>query len=195
MIRFLKNNPVLALGAALPLVMLLVFWLVTWIPKISVEDPRYDFFFAYYDYNSPSHGVEVTFLVKNGILTAECRKEHRRNYQLKLYRFNAKRQSIELVPVIVPAVKDLTPEWQDLENFNKKKIMLDTSGVSPDGYRLVHSSYRSRGLAGELFGGGYRAKSHALYKDGRRIAIKHPDIKPYRNIVFLGWVKADGESQ
>ena len=194
--QFLKENIALALGIALPLVLMIVFFIAGRATTVTVDDPLYDAVFAvnYYenhsDPNQPWHiGIDEGKLYihfsppPNGTATSYYPKP-------QIYRFNHKTLHAELVDINLDNIVDGKVSDPDLDALNALK--LSTALQSPDGYSFEYH-YRSSGsgIAGELFGfGRYQGSAYALKKNSRFIQIIQVDgPQPFYQAKFLAWVE------
>ena len=87
------------------MLLVLVFWIATAIPKMTVADPQYDLIYTaeYYDYNAPVRGT-VQLEVREGRLRATYHSVEGQNYRSapRLYVFDVGSGSTRrcVVPVL-----------------------------------------------------------------------------------------------
>ena len=191
--QFLKENIALALGIALPLLLMVFFFIAGRAATVSVDNPRYDAVFAvnYYenrnDPNQPWYiGVDegkLNILFKplpNGTGAPYYNKP-------QIYRFNRDSLRADLIDINFDNIVDGKVSDPDLDALNAKK--LNPNPESSDGYRFDYH-YRSSGggIAGELLGfGRYNGSSYAMIKGPRAIPVEGP--QPYYQAKFLAWVE------
>jgi len=191
--RFLKENIALALGIALPLLLMAVFFIAGKAATVSVDDPRYDAIFVtnyYENLNDPNQPWKIG--VDDGKLAILFRPlpntPHPPYYNKpQIYRFNHDTLRAELIDINFDNVVDGKVSDPDIDALNAKK--LNPGPESPDGYRFEYH-YRSSGggVAGELFGfGRYRDSTYAMKKGPRAIMIEAP--QPYYQAKLLAWVE------
>jgi hypothetical protein len=183
---FLKQHFSLVVGLALPVLLVLFFWIATVVPKLWVEPPQHDLIFTtnYYDYSAVVKG-KVRFDVKDGSLRAFFLTGGEQSYRQapRLYYFNVKTESTRELALDIP--EDLTdgtaikiPEMENHQFSNESR--------SPDGYSF-DNSYRGR--HGFFFGGGSYRYHAKIEKDGRAMKIPIPSGGlSHQNLHFLGWV-------
>jgi hypothetical protein len=183
---FLKQHFSLAVGVALPVLLVLLFWIATVVPKLWVEPPQHDLIFTtdYYDYSALVKGT-VRFDIKDGSLRAFFHRGGEQSYRQepRLYYFNVKTESTRELTLDIP--EDLTegaaikiPEMENRQFSNESR--------SPDGYSF-DNSYRGR--HGFFFGGGSYRYQAKIEKDGRAMKIPIPSGGlSHQNLHFLGWV-------
>ncbi len=188
--RWIKENPTLAAGIGLPLVLIVLFSLAATIPRMLVEPPTYDVLF-YADNYSAKPDAEVKLSVEGGQLKAQYRKQDNQygSYVHAIYRYSAKTGTTRQIDIIPPGSG--AKEWQDFSIKGASDLTLDSNLTAPDGYTF--ESYRN-GSGGELasmfFMGSHYHRGPLIAKSGRTISI-HPSNDTYYgyNVHFLGWVK------
>lgn len=188
--RFLKENIALTAGIALPLVLMIFFFIAGRTATIAVDDPRYDAIFAA-NYNDGYPNQPWRVSVDDGKLTILFQpspNDGTAPYYNKpqIYRFNHKKLRAELVDINFDNIVDGKVSDPDIDALNGRK--LDTNPDSPDGYRFDYH-YRSSGggIAGDLFGFGRRhGSSYAMKKGPRAIMVEGP--VPYYQAKFLAWI-------
>jgi len=189
--QFLKENIALTLGIALPLVLMVFFFLAGQTATISVEDPQYDAIFAV-NYNENHVNQPWRIRVNENKLVIffkpPANADERPYYNKpQIYKFNHNTLRAELVDIDFNNIEDGKVSDPDLDALNAKK--LETTPESPDGYRFEHH-YRSSGggIAGEIFGfGRHRGSSYAMKKGPRALMIVGP--QPYYQAKFLAWIR------
>lgn len=190
---FIKENFSLVVGVALPVLLVIAFWLSLTIPKLLVAAPQYDLIFASdaYDYNNQVKGT-VRFEVRNGKLRAVFHENEKKTYRQvpRLYYFDVATESTREIPFDIPADVE---DRQAIPVEEAERYTLSPEILSPDGYRFESAYHGSGGLAGEMFVGG-RYRYHAkIRKNGRSIKIPHAKTYYYHgNIQFIGWVTDKG---
>jgi hypothetical protein len=70
---FFKENFVLVVGLALPVLLILGFMLASSLPQVLSDPPKYDLVFSTTDYPSNTNNIPVSvrLIVKDGVLTAQ----------------------------------------------------------------------------------------------------------------------------
>lgn len=191
--NFIKENLVLVVGLTLPLLLILLFFVATVIPKAFGTPPQYEMLFTTtrYDYHDPPE-YSLYFVVKDQKLIVKARKNNnkdQRGYNSKLLMaYDGKTETVREINVdlakaanaagVNEAVLEETGSWT-----------IDSSRVSPDGYTLDGPNYRDGGLVGGIFGGGYQNNGMRLKKGS--VGYRIPDtqgIYYYNQMHFIGWV-------
>lgn len=190
--NFVKENLVLIVGLTFPLLLILIFFASTVIPKLMSPPPQYEMLFTtkQYDYQSKTDYL-IDFSVKNQKLMVKVNKSENkdRSYDLtRLMAYDAKSDTVREITVdiskAIAAAADGAVVLQETENMT-----IDTAMVSPDGYRLDGPNYGGGGMVGGLFGGGYRDSGFRLRKGSIGYKIPHTQQHYYYNQVqFVGWV-------
>ena len=184
-LHLLKDNIALVAGISLPVLLVIVFWVATAIPKMTVADPQYDMIYTadYYDYNALLRGT-VQLEVREGRLRATFREVDGQNFRNapRIYYFDVSSGSTQELTVEIP---DDPQDGQELEIPEASGLKLDKKSIAPDGYSY-DSSYGSRS-GFFFFDGGYRYRG-LIKKDGRAIKMPTHGHQYQGNLRFLGWV-------
>lgn len=194
---FFRENPTIAFGLGFPLLLIVVFLLVSGIRSLLVDPPQYDVLYAT-EYNNDTNGVQISVVdrkVKVIYLgrSAAYRKPH-------LWRFNPKTGSVKEIVIMPPpglaqqgqrqaateGVAKITPiDVPDLAG-----LTIDSSSVAPDGYEF---SAGTNGYSGGIFTGLFYSSRYrneaVLTKKGRSIHLPNAVNTYYStNVRFIGWV-------
>ena len=189
--KWIKENLVLVIGLSLPILLIVLFFLATVVPKSFGTPPQYGMLFTTlkYEYeNSPTYLVD--FKVVNHQLMAKVKKndDKSRNYNSKkLMAYNPKTETVR--EITIDLAKAAEANINEVVLAETKDLKIDASMVSPDGYQFEGSRYSSNGLIGGLFGGGnynsgYRLKKGAV---AYKVQTSQPDYY-YSDFKFVGWV-------
>ena len=191
--NFVKENLVLVVGLTLPLLLILLFFVATIIPKALGTPPQYEMLFTTtrYDYQNPPD-FDINFSVKNQKLIVKARKvdqQQRMGYHTKLLMaYDGRTETVREISLDMAQFAKISDGNEALLQETSGWI-IDTSPVSPDGYKLDLPSYESGGLVGGIFGGGYRNNSYRLKKGS--VGYRIPDTQGvyyYNQMQFVGWV-------
>ena len=196
---FLRENPTIAFGLGLPLLLVVSFLLISGIPSLLVDSPEYDVLYAS-EYYSHQEGLQLS--VVNRKVQAVYRGNMQGGQIPRLWRYNSKTGAVQEISMILPpdltlanatsaeqgSVLKTTPvEIPDLEG-----VVVDSSSIAPDGYEFSTGNGR---YSGNVFGGLFNSSRYryqaTLSKDGRSIRLPNADNNYYRqNTRFIGWVVA-----
>ena len=189
--NWVKENLVLVIGLSLPILLIVLFFLATVVPKSLSTPPQYEMLFTTlkYEYeNSPAYLVD--FKVVNHQLMAAVKKNNdkSRNYNSKkLMAYNPKTETVR--EITIDLAKAAEANINEVVLAETKDLKVDSSVVSPDGYQLDGSRYNGSGLIGGLFGGGSHNSGYRLKKGA--VAYKVQTTQPdyyYSDFKFVGWV-------
>ena len=187
--KFIKENLVLVIGLALPLLLIVLFFVAAVLPKSMGAPPQHEMLFTTmkYEYES-SPDFLLDFSVKNKQLLVKARKndDKGKNFSSKkLMAYDGKTETVREIAIDTSKLADGAEVLlEETKNFS-----IDTSAVSPDGYVLDGPNYSGNGLVGGLFGGGYRNSGYRLKKGniGYKLANTPVDYY-YDQVKFIGWV-------
>lgn len=203
---FFRENPTIAFGLGLPLLLVVVFLLISGIPALLVEPPQYDVVYATDYYNYPN-GVQISVVDQKIQVVFQGGAQ---GYQTpRLWRYNPKTGAVKEIAIMLPP--GLTPPGQNLatpvQNIatpgevakltpidvpDLAGVTIDSSSIAPDGYEF---SAGPNGYAGDMFTGmmySSRYRNEAvLTKKGRSIRLPNASNMNYSNYTrFIGWVVA-----
>ncbi len=186
----LTSNTSLVIGVSLPVLLVILLWLATVIPKLTVPDPQFDLIFSidHYDDSSPLDG-NVRFLVTEGRLQATFYAAERQNLRNspRLYFFDVSSGNTHEINVEIPT--DIS-DGQPLQIPEATAYKLSNKRIAPDGYRFDASYHGGGGFL--FFSGSYRYRG-SIKKDSRVIKIPLAG-QPYPgDLRFLGWVVASAQ--
>lgn len=193
---FIKNNFVLIVGLALPVLLMLGFMVASSLPSVIADPPKYDLIFTVPNGSANNLPIALKLTVgSDGVLRAQYTRNPRENYYYnswkKLYLYEARTQKVRELPLPYPADMDkITGTTEELVETTKH-LKLDTTLESPDGYSLSYDGYSRSGLVGELFMGGNYNSEPRLRKGSSSVKlISGNDRMPlyYGGIELLGWV-------
>ena len=187
--NFIKENLVLVIGLALPVLLIVLFFAATVVPKMYSTPPQYEVLFSVQDYgyqNKPDYTID--FKVKNQQLIVKIKKtDNKDSYynSKKLMAYDAKNEVMREISI------DASQFSQDAEILleETKNMTIDTAMVAPDGYVMETQHYGNNGLVGGLFGGGGRNSGYKLKKGNVGYKINTLQNKYYYDqLNFIGWV-------
>jgi len=193
---FLRENPTIAFGLGLPLLLVVLFLLISGIPTLLIAPPQYDLLFAteYYNYQN---GVQISVINRSVQVFDQGNMPN--NQKPRIWRYNAKTGAVQEIAFILPprpAIADQQTGADEQASKNTlidvpdlKGVTIDASSIAPDGYEFSVGDHASRNVFGGLFySSRYRHKA-VLRKSGRSILLPDMDGRYYRgNIRFIGWV-------
>lgn len=198
--KFLRENPTIAFGLGLPLLLVVVFLLISGIPALLVAPPQYDVLYAtnYHHYGNSAHGIQIAVVNKRAQVNYLGSVQAYQNPQL--WRYSPKTGAVKEIAILLPA--GLMPADQAPANAGKPLavtpidvpdlagVTVDSSSLAPDGYQFstAADAYSGRAFTGLFYSSRYRNQAE-LVKDGRSIRLPNTDGTYYGNSVrFIGWV-------
>jgi hypothetical protein len=189
---FIKENFVLVVGLALPVLLIALFFVVSVIPKSMAVPPQHEMFFTTQNYNGQTQQAYIVrMIVKDGRITARINKTKDKSNVYnneKLMVYDGKTQSTREIPYAQTGWAELA-DGADVVLPETKDIKLDTALKAPDGYEFEGEQYYGGGFpAREFFGGsyrhGYRVKKGMV---GFKIPENNGQNNYYNSMQFLGW--------
>ena len=194
---FLRENPTIAFGLGLPLLLVLVFLLISGIPSLLVDPPQHDVIYAteYYNYQS---GVQISVVdrkvqvvYQGSVLNAQ---------KPRIWRYDAKTGAVREIAYLLPP--GLTPPGKHPvtpEDVSKTTLIdvpdldgvtIDSASIAPDGYEFrAGGDYYGRNLFDGLFYSSRYRNEAVLMKKGRSIRLPNAAGQYYTgNTRFIGWV-------
>jgi len=195
--NFLKENFVLVVGLALPILLMVGFMVASGLPQMLTDPPKYDLVFSTPDYSaSGGMALNVRLVVDGHVLKAQyARTNTAGSYSStgwkKLYLYEAQTQKVRQLTFGFPRnMEDITSAREEIVEATKD-LRLDTTLQSPDGYELTTDGRSHNGLLSDLFfGGGYSGEPR-LRKGSSSVKLTTGDsatVFSYGNVEFVGWV-------
>jgi len=194
---FLRDNPTIAFGLGLPLLLVVAFLLTSGIPALLVEPPQYDVLYATEYYNYPN-GVQVSVVDRKIQVVYQGSSA---GYQKpRLWRYSPKTGAVKEIAIMLPpglappGQSPVTPEAAakitPIEVPDLAGLMIDSSSIAPDGYEF---SAGPNGYSGDVFTGLFYSSRYrneaVLTKKGRSIRLPYAANMYYgNNTHFIGWV-------
>ena len=199
--NFIRDNPTIAFGLGLPLLLVILFLAISGIPTLLVAPAQHDVLYAtnYTHYNNAQNTLQIAVV---GDRVQVNFVGNTQPYQTpRLWRFNPKTGAVKEIALLLPpglapntgrpveapaAAPTVTPvEVPDLAG-----LKVDSSSLAPDGYEFRGSAdgYSGRPFTGLFYSSryGYQAE---LVKNGRSIRLPNTDGAYYGNTVrLIGWV-------
>jgi hypothetical protein len=194
---FFRENPTIAFGLGLPLLLVVAFLLVSGIPALLVEPPQYDVLYATESGNR-QNSVQIA------VVDQKVRIIHERNaygdQTPRLWRYSPLTGAVREIPIILPtspseagndpAVPADVSKRTEIDVPELAGLTIDSSSIAPDGYEFdATRDHHSGNVFGGLF---YSSRYHSeaiLTKNGRNVRLPNADVQYYyRNTQFIGWV-------
>ena len=194
---FLRENPTIAFGLGLPLLLVVAFLLISGIPNLLVASPQYDVLYAteYYNYQD---GVQISVVDQKVQVIFQDSLQGRQ--KPRLWRFDPKTGAVREIAIVLPPSRNTAGKTPTIPGEVPKAtliavpdlegVTIDSSSIAPDGYEF--SVGRNR-YSGNVFGGLFYSSRYrheaVLTKNGRSIRLPNADGRYYSNNThFIGWV-------
>lgn len=187
--RFLKNDFALTVGIALPIFLIIVFYLAAVLPKILVKSPKTDLLYLTTAY--PHDGVSTE--IKEGTLRIWITPEVRKGSlpMPRLFRFHAKTQTSTEIPISISTGPGIiiANKQEELMIPALKDLKLDTETTSPDGYKAEISFPNAGGVINLFLLNTKRTLT--ISKNGSVINVSEEknSADNYKSIQFIGWIR------
>lgn len=194
---FFRENPTIAFGLGLPLLLVVVFLLVSGIPTLLVDPPQYDVVYAT-EYNNYPNGVQIS--VVNQKIQVVYQGSSAGYQKPRLWRYSPKTGGVTEIAIILPpglappgqrpATPETTATITPIDVPDLAGLTFNTSSVAPDGYEF---SAGPNGYSGDVFTGLFYSSRYrneaVLTKKGRSIRLPNVSNTYYGNTTrFIGWV-------
>jgi len=194
---FFRDNPTIAFGLGLPLLLVIVFLLISGIPKFLVPPPQYDVLYAteYYNYQN---GLQIS------VIGQKVQVIYQGNIQVnrkpRIWRYNAKTGAVKEIAIVLPS--GLIPAGKSPDKSanvsattlidvpDLERLRVDSSTISPDGYEfsIGRDRYSDNVFGGLFYSSRYRHQA-VLTKNGRSIRLPNAVAQYYsQNTHFIGWI-------
>jgi len=198
MTTFLRENPTIAFGLGLPLLLVIVFLLIAGVPALLVVPPQFDVLYSTnYNYNYPT-GIQIS--VVNQRVQVNYLGSSQAYQNPRFWRYNAKTGAVRELAIMLPV--GLAPAGQvtapaetplkvtAIDVPDLADVTIDTSSIAPDGYQFSSGGdASSRRVFTGLFYSSYERNQAELTKNGRSIRLPNSDGSYYGNQThFIGWV-------
>lgn len=195
--KFIQENPTIAYGLGLPLLLVVIFLIVSGLPQLLVAKPQYELLYAT-GYQNYQHVVQIAVVeqevqvIYQGVAYG--------NERPRLWRYNPETGGVQEIAIILPPSPDspgsrsdatpMTPKTTVIDVPDLAGLKIDSSSVAPDGYEFIAADNRySRNIFGGLFYSRRYNHEAVLKKSGRSIRLPNSNDGYYgRNTQFVGWI-------
>ena len=195
----LRDNLMIVVGVALPVVVVVLFALASVLPRLYVDRPAHDLLLALEGgpYETAGAPVRVELTVAEGRVRARAYRIDDAAGRIgralmpipRLFVYDATSSSVLEIPIDLPEDAATLADGAEIPLPELADIRLVTTLRAPDGYEF-ELGRDAGGLLADVFGAGRRGPTPRLRKNGAVIAIDLPAVEPYYygNVRFLGWV-------
>ena len=195
--RFLQENPTIAYGLGLPLLLVVIFLIVSGLPQLLVAKPQYELLYAT-GYQNYQHIVQITVVEQKVQVIYQGAAYG--NERPRLWRYNPQTGGVQEIAIILPPSPVSSVNRSDAASQTQTTtvidvpdlagLIIDSSSVAPDGYEFRAANNRySRNIFGGLFYSRRYSQEAVLTKSGRSIRLPNSNDRYYsRDTQFVGWV-------
>ncbi len=193
---FLRENPTVAFGLGLPLLLVVVFLLISGVPVLLVAAPQYDVLYATEYYSYAGGGVQISVANQKVQVVYQGGPQ---NYPMpRIWRYRAKTGGVQEIMIVLPPSPPgptddgagASPRRVLIDVPELAGLTVDASSIAPDGYEFMagRADYRND-IFSELFGFSRYRDQATLTKDGRSVRLPNAGgAYYYGNTRFIGWV-------
>ena len=171
--------------------MVVVFFLLaTYIPRLLVDSPQYDFLFAQ-DYSSSNQQSRWRYEIdidseRRLRVRAFLAEPDKYAPRARLYLYEHGSGNIREISLPLPETAEAAEAGVVVEVPEFSNQIIDTSRVTPDGYEFVEPGRGSSGPLGLFYRGGWRGL--AISKSGAVVTVPSGDGFNCYGARFLGWI-------
>lgn len=188
--KSLRENAALVAGIVLPVIVVILFLLSSWIPKLLVDPAQYDFLYVedgnYYGSPSPWRH-EVTLDAQNHLLVkAFVAKPDVYAPGARLFLFEHEYGNVREITLPAPARTEGGEEGIVVEIPEFRNQFIDPSRIAPDGYALVDNTRSSRGLLGLFYS--RNGRGLAISKNGAVFEAAEGGGQYGYGARLIGWI-------
>ncbi|MBU2966875.1 hypothetical protein Q4508_16170 [Amphritea sp. 2_MG-2023] len=188
---FLRDNPTIAFGLGLPLLLVTLFLLASGLPTLLVAPPQNDLLFAT-EYVNDQGGLQIAVINRSVQLIDQGSRTN--DHKPRIWRYDAKTGAVQEIAFVLPRshskkTPSVRTKPQRIDLPDLQGVNVDSSSIASDGYEFILNKRASSSLFGGLFySSGYRYGA-ALSKNGRHIPLPSITNQYYRGRThFIGWV-------
>lgn len=198
--NFFRDNPTIAFGLGLPILLVVLFLAISGIPVLLVAPAQHDVLYAtnYNYYNNAQNTLQIAVVGDRVQVNYVGSNQPYQNP--RLWRFNPKTGAVKEIALFLPPglapntgrpVEATTaPTVTPIEVPDLAGLKVDSSSLAPDGYAFSTGAdgYSGRVFTGLFYSSRYQSQAE-LVKNGRSIRLPNTDGAYYGNTVrFIGWV-------
>lgn len=195
--KFIKENPTIAYGLGLPLLLVVIFLIVSGLPQLLVPKPQYELLYATGIHSYPN---VIQIAVVDQKVQVFYQGNPYGNQRPRVWRYNPQSGGVREIAIILPPSPDSAgnvsgagrqePKTTLINVSDLAGLRVDSSSVAPDGYEFRGADNRySRNIFGGLFYSRRYSHEAVLAKNGRRIRLPNSEDRYYGgNVQFVGWI-------
>lgn len=189
--KFLRENLMIVVSIALPLLVALFFIMASVLPGLWSKPPEHDLLLSLQGRTTakPSH-VRIKLVVTDERLKAVAVKSENPDYDNnpRLFRYSHLSGEVSEINIPIPENIEETGDDHEVSIPLLDGLRISDSIHAPDGYEF-RGRRRGGGLMTELFGGSRNRTDVSISRNGAIVRIRLPASDYwYNNVRFVGWV-------
>jgi len=188
---FLRENMMIVVSIALPLLVVIFFALASVLPGLYSTPPAYDLLLTFQDRsNAKTPQVKISLVVKNERLRAIIVKSDNPGYgnNLRLFRYDHSTAEVVEISIQIPENVAEFDEGAEIPITGFEELRISEKLRAPDGYEF-RGRRRGGGLMTEMFGGARNRTDVSIAKNGAIVRVRLPASDYwYNDVRFVGWV-------
>ncbi len=195
--KFIQENPTIAYGLGLPLLLVVIFLIVSGLPQLLVAKPQYELLYATGIHGYPN-AVQITVVEQKVQVIYQGVADG--NERPRVWRYNPQTGGVQEIAIVLPPspvgsengsdAAPQQPETTVIDVPDLASLRIDSSSVAPDGYefRAADDRYSRNIFSGIFYSRQYNHEA-VLTKNGRSVRLPNSNDRYYsRNTQFVGWV-------
>ena len=195
--KFIQENPTIAYGLGLPLLLVVIFLIVSGLPQLLVPKPQFELLYATGTHSYPN---VIQIAVVEQKVQVIYQGVAYSNQRPRIWRYNPQSGGVQEIAIILPPSPVQTgngsgaapqePKTTVIDVADLAGLRIDSSSVAPDGYEFRGADNRySRNIFGDLFYSRRYSQEAVLTKSGRSVRLPNSQDRYYGgNTQFIGWV-------
>ncbi len=188
--KLFRENAALVIGILLPVAVVVFFLVATYIPRLLVDPPQYDFLFAQdYSYsNQQSRWRYEIDIDAQGKLRVRAFLTEPNKYapRARLFLYEHLSGNVREISLPLPETAEDAEAGVVVEVPEFSNQVIDSRRVAPDGYELVEHGRGGGDLLGLFYRGSRRGL--AIGKNGAVVAVASRNDFNWYGARFLGWI-------
>jgi hypothetical protein len=188
---FLRENLMIVVSIALPLLVVIFFALASVLPGLYATPPAYDLLLTHQGRVLATESpVKISLTVKGERLSATVIKSNGDVYgnNPRVFRYDHVSGEVREINIPIPGNIAELPEGSEIPVPALARLKISNSLRAPDGYEF-RGYRRGGGMVMDLFGGNRNRHDVTIAKDGAIVRLRLPASDYwYGDVRFLGWV-------
>jgi len=188
---FLRENLMIVVSIALPLLVAIFFGLASVLPGLWSTPPQHDLLMTLQGRTTAKTSeYRIKLVVKNEQLSAVVVKSKNPNYDNnpRLFRYSHLNGEVREISIPIPENIEDPGDGLEIPIPALAGLRVTDAIQAPDGYEF-RGRRRGGGLMTELFGGSRNRTDVSIAKSGAIVRVRLPTSDYwYNNVHFVGWV-------